>query len=59
MEDPPQLPMISAPPMAPPPDFEIVFVDWRDKMGPVVYQGKCGSCWAFSVVNTLEAIYNI
>jgi cathepsin F len=35
--------------------------DWRDfnVMGPVKKQGKCGGCWAFTTVGTIEAYYTI
>lgn len=44
-------PSLSA--VAPPPDT----VDWRTKnvLSPVKNQGGCGSCWAFSAVETFEA----
>ncbi|XP_045453423.1 cathepsin O-like [Melitaea cinxia] len=33
-------------------------VDWREKgvIGPVRDQGRCGACWAFSTIGTMEAM---
>lgn len=32
---------------------------WKEYLVPPTNQGTCGSCWAFSVVNTLSDRYNI
>ena len=32
-------------------------VDWRDTMSDPEHQDKCGSCWSFSAVSSIESAY--
>lgn len=34
-------------------------IDWRDILQPIQNQGNCGSCWAFSVACSIEAVNKI
>lgn len=33
-------------------------LDWRERgvISPVIYQGKCGACWAYSSLETIESM---
>ncbi|RWS11380.1 cathepsin O-like cysteine peptidase protein [Dinothrombium tinctorium] len=38
-----------------------LFVDWREKnvISKVKNQGRCGACWAYSIIETIEAMVAI
>ena len=42
-----------------PPSFDWRNVNGSDWTTPVKNQGQCGSCWAFSAVGTIEAVFNL
>lgn len=42
-----------------PKKWEPQYDHWKDLLIPAENQGSCGSCWAYSVVNTLTDRYNI
>ena len=55
-EPPPPSPSPPSPPPSPLPPV----VDWVSEgvvAGPVADQGKCGSCWAISAVEAMEAVF--
>jgi C1A family cysteine protease len=34
-------------------------IDWTDKLGPILDQGQCGSCYAFSSIQQIQSSYAI
>jgi putative hemolysin len=55
----PSAPEEGTPPQSLPASFDWRNQNGRDWMTSVKDQGSCGSCWAFSAVGVVEAIYNI
>jgi C1A family cysteine protease len=42
-----------------PPNAAFNWVDQKGKVGPVLNQGSCGSCWAFSATETVQSYFGV